>query len=65
MKAAQERAEEIYQQLCHTTDSLKVGVILLALLEQDKITRHMCAEAVLECGNADESHAACINVQAI
>lgn len=36
--------------------------IELALKEQDRDTRHACAEAVL---NASDPHAACMNVQAV
>lgn len=61
MKTAKERAIEIVQQMRtnmdipkHLEDGL-VGRITLALKDQDKITRHACAEAVLNLDDTDDA----------
>ena len=48
-------------------------LIITAIKEQDRDTRHACAEAVLKCNRdmsdeciwLDEAHDACINVDAV
>lgn len=41
------------------------SIIRKALKEQDRDTRHACAEAVLQCGTVDGAHNACMNARAI
>lgn len=80
MKTAEEKANLFMASLplgCMFHEkSIKFQVLLL-LKEQDRDTRHACAEAVLQCrevcetptgGSAispDDAHAACMNVNAV
>ena len=71
----EKKAEDLLDQLVYCDFRTSVGVdrakVLLrrALKKQDRATRHACAEAVLQCGDApaleivDRCHAACINVR--
>lgn len=71
MKTARERVNEwlSHNSLGMTQQGYRSLVELLK--EQDKISRHACAEACLEHGDApgiemiDRCHAACMNVKAV
>ena len=39
--------------------------ITRALKEQDRDTRHACAEAVIQCGTLCSAHDACMNTRAV
>lgn len=54
------------------SESALEDAIILLLKEQDRDTRHACAEAVLDCGETsstipmiDRCHAACMNAKAV
>ena len=40
-------------------------MLSLALKEQDKLTRHACADAVVQCDNKAQLTGACINARAV
>lgn len=42
-------------------DAAFKAILRRVLKEQDRDTRHACAESVLQTKNADEAHDACIN----
>lgn len=80
MKTAKEKANELAEQVVGLDLRTSVGVeklidvIRLALKEQDRDTRHACAEAVLGCDKSlynidliwkDDAHSACMNVKAV
>jgi hypothetical protein len=76
-KTAEEKAKELCLKLyhCYTPKAHEAKIILLALKEQDRDTRHACAEAVLQIGKncncvqcgrlRDQAHAACMNASAV
>ena len=78
MKTAEERAEEVLHIFEEKTGMMQIDktVIFLSIVEkslkeQDKITRHACAMACSECGDApaieivDKCFNACMNVKAV
>lgn len=73
MKTAEEKAKEFVAQLPLGACLGKkiVDAVVLLCEEQDRDTRHACAEAVMRLGictdgqvSTDEAHAACMNVKA-
>lgn len=42
-------------------DAAFKSILRRVLKEQDRDTRHACAESVLQTNNADEAHEACMN----
>lgn len=71
MKTARERAEFWLAMNVAGYDEHLVDYLEVLLKQQDKITRHACAEACLEHGDApsiemiDRCHDACMNVKAV
>ncbi|MEW8192271.1 MAG: hypothetical protein AB2793_01065 [Candidatus Thiodiazotropha sp.] len=74
----QERTEKLLDEVCFCDLRTQTGIdkaekaIRLALKEQDKLTRHACAEAVMRCGHQNlsgtaidpnKAHAACMNAK--
>lgn len=73
MKTAGEKAQAVVAELVSMEggcgmdifdDTELEAAITLALKEQDRDTRHACAEAVLVCKEGD-AHSACMNARAI
>ena len=73
MKTAQDKAEYwLNDNIAGWTDTQLKALIVL-IKEQDRDTRHACAEAVLACENDmsgeciwnNDAHSACMNAQAI
>lgn len=72
----QTRVDRIVEEVYHggmNQEALR-ALILTVLKEQDRDTRHACAEAVANCAKThstllyvrfDEAHSACLNVQAV
>lgn len=79
MKTVEEKAQRwvldnvVLSENCDIEYSDVVNALALLLKEQDRDTRHACAEAVVECGrvlNKDvilpmAAHLACMNAKAI
>lgn len=79
MKTAIEKTEELLEKLLYCDLRNSEGIdqardyIRKALRAQDRDTRHVCAEAVLKCGEdvsgeciwKDEAYSACMNAQAV
>ncbi len=76
MKTARERAEEfIYKHVFTSNEDPIFDELEKLLKEQDKITRHACAEAVSDIdinatdddaySSADKAYAACMNAKAV
>lgn len=71
MKTAKEKALEWLQDAGNVFNDDDVKSLTLLLKEQDRDTRHNCAEAVLEHGGApslemiDRCHNACMNARAV
>jgi len=73
MKTVDEKATKICKEIKLPTDGPAFVKIRMALKEQDRDTRHACAEAVIKLDsrqfggeiNKDEAHAACMNVQSV
>jgi hypothetical protein len=71
MKNARDRAEEFLRRYLSEYTIGDVRRIEILLKEQDKITRHACAEACIEHADApaicmiDRCHNSCMNVKAV
>ena len=65
MKKVEEKAAELLQHILENCPSVEESLkaIVLALKEQDRDTRHACAEAVI--GISCEAHDLCMNVKAV
>lgn len=70
---AKEKAQKIVDAMVEK-DGLDVSAMMqrkieqriyMAIKEQDRDTRHACADAVLSCENKTEAHSVCMNVQAL
>lgn len=72
-RTVDEKAKEVCQKLKLPEDGPAFSAIRLALKEQDRDTRHACAEAVLNCDEdvsgeciwKNEAHSACMNAVAV
>jgi len=71
MKTAEEKAQFFIEAAEHYSvnfgewrEESKQALIKL-FKEQDRDTRHACAEAVLQCGTVKGAHDACMNVKAV
>lgn len=62
MKTAREKAEEWLDRNIGIIDSSNVRALTILLKEQDRNTRHACAEAVIKKGNELEELGYGINV---
>ena len=73
MKTAEEKAIEVCEKLGLPSNGPAFAAIRIALKEQDRDTRHACAEAVLRCPEdvsgeciwKEDAHDACMNAQAV
>jgi hypothetical protein len=79
MKSAEERARDVCKWLCLPESGAAYIAINHALKEQDKITRHACAKALLQCRKLnrqstnydpstvylDEAYASVMNAEAV
>jgi len=62
MQTVDAKARVICHKLGIPDDGTGFNIIKLALKEQDRDTRHACAEAVI---NAADPHAACMNARSV
>ena len=73
MKNAIDKAEQWLNDNLEVWNKEQLKSLILLMKEQDRDTRHACAEAVIQCDKdvsgeciwVDDAHSACINVKVI
>lgn len=65
MKTAKEKAEYWLDDNVSGWHEGQLKCLTVLLKEQDRDTRHACAEASLQCGTVEGAHDACMNAKAV
>jgi hypothetical protein len=65
MQSVDAKAKVVCHKLGLPDDGQAFSTIRFALKEQDRDTRHACAEASLQCGTVKGAHDACMNAKAV
>ena len=62
MKTAEQKVNEFLKRHVRSFTNKQERELIILLKEQDRDTRHACAEAVI---NSEDPHSACMNVKAV
>lgn len=65
MKTAEKKAKHLCTRLKLPSSGPAFSAILKTIKEQDRDTRHACAEVVTQCNSPEEAHDACMNAKAV